>query len=145
MTSIKYLKTELETWLSSHPANPKVFFEFTEQMPNLATINEAYPLVFFAFNTSESYTNVITHNFTVYCLDRISDDRSNIVDVVSEMQLLMNDIYLHFQTNHPIIDVIGLVSAEPLNNFDLDYVGGCSSIVTFELPQICINYTNFGD
>jgi len=145
MTSIKYLKNELETWLSSHPANPKVFFEFTEQMPNLATINEAYPLIFFAFNTSESYTNVITHTFTVYCLDRIADDRSNIVDVVSEMQLLMNDIYLHFQTNHPVIDVIGLVSSEALNNFDLDYVGGWSAQITFELPQICINYTNFGD
>jgi hypothetical protein len=145
MTSIKYLKTELETWLSSHPANPKVFFEFTEQMPNLATKDEAYPLIFFAFSGSESYTNVVAHTFTVYCLDRISDDRSNIVDVVSEMQLLMNDIYLYFQTNHPVIDVIGLVASGPLNNFDLDYVGGWSAQITFELPQICMNYTNFGD
>jgi hypothetical protein len=145
MTSWKYLIQELGVYLNAHPANIKHFAEFTEQMPNLATMDEKYPLVFIAPVGSESLTNVITYDVNLYCLDLINDKRDNINDVLSETGLILNDVYQYFTNNHPNIDIIGTMPKEPLNNFDLDYVAGWMATVSFELPQYCENLINIGD
>lgn len=145
MSSLKYLIQELETFCNNHPANVKFFAEFTEQMPNLATTDEQYPLVFFAFSPSVPSMNVVNYTAEVYVLDKIRDDRSNIIDLMSDTNQIINDIYQYFNGNHPMIDVAILPTFNPLNNFDLDYVAGWQGTFDFEVPQICDNLINYGN
>jgi hypothetical protein len=137
--SLKYLINEIETFCSSHPANVKFFAEFTEQMPNLATIDEQYPLVFFVFAPSVPSLNVVNYTAEIYVLDKIRDKRDNIIDLMSDTGQIINDIYQNFNGIHPSIDVSTLPTFNPLNNFDLDYVAGWQGTFDFELPQICGN------
>lgn len=139
MTSYNYLISEIETFILSHPSNPKFFAEFVEQMPNLATKDEKYPLVFVNPITSSSSLNVVTYTVDIYCLDKILDDRSNINLILSEMGMLLNDIFQYFLQTHPIIESVDGMTTTPLNNFDLDYVAGWQGTIQFIVPQICDN------
>lgn len=142
MTSYKYLIQEVEAFILAHPTAPKFFAEFKEQMPNLATIDEKYPLVFMIPESSVSGQMVINYNVEIYCLDLINDDRSNINDILSEMSMLMNDIYQHFSEYHDNVFINVPPVTTPLNNFDLDYVAGWVGSFGFEVPQICDNLLN---
>jgi len=124
MTSIKYLKTELETWLSSHPSNPKVFFEFTEQMPNLATLDEAYPLLFVVPIASDTIQNVNEFDIDVYCVDRYQKDRTNVNYVISDCNQTLNDLVLWLEEGQDDIEIVSTSTQTPINNDLLDYVGG---------------------
>lgn len=143
--SLAYFNQEFKQFIESHPSKPKYFMEFTEQMPNLATRDEKYPLVFLSFNISIPSMNVITYSFDVYALDLLRDDRSNVIDVISEMTSLLNDIYQYFNGNHDFIDLPIAPVFNPLNNFDLDYVAGRIGTFDFELPQNCDNLINYGN
>jgi len=137
MSSLKGLIQSVKSFVESHPANPKFFAEFTEQMPNLATIDEQYPLVFMAFSPAVPQMNVINYTVEIYVLDKIRDDRSNIIDVMSDTGQIINDIYQNYYNGESTIDVISLPTFNPLNNFDLDYVAGWVGTFDFELPQGC--------
>ena len=106
-------------------------------MPNLATIDEQYPLVFMAFSPAVPQMNVINYTVEIYVLDKIRDDRSNIIDVMSDTAQIINDIYQNYNNGTEEIDVISLPTFNPLNNFDLDYVAGWVGTFDFELPQGC--------
>lgn len=145
MTSWKYLIQEIGAYLAQHPANVKHFAEFTEQMPNLATKDEQYPLVFIAPVAHESGRNVVYYTINIYVLDCINDNRDNLNDVLSETNLILNDIFQYFDGTHPYIDVFSNLTSEPLNNFDLDYVAGWMGTVALELPNYCDNLINLGN
>ncbi|HUM43415.1 MAG TPA: hypothetical protein PKI14_10750 [Fervidobacterium sp.] len=103
-------------------------------MPNLATASEVYPYVFFGFSSSSSLQNVKILTFDVYCVDAIENDRSNIIDVISEMEMLINDVFNYLFENGYISEN---VAKTPINNFDLDYVGGWQASFDVVVDQTC--------
>jgi hypothetical protein len=82
-------------------------------------------------------TNVFT--LDVYCVDIIQKDRANINTILSDTQLILNDLYLYYTDGTDLsVTVITDPTMTPLNNFDLDYVAGWVGTFTFEVDQYSV-------
>ena len=138
MTLFEVIK-RLETFCDSHLQVKKFGADFLEQLGNFATQDEKYPIVF--VNVPNSTTlgeNLNTFSLEIYCLDIIQKDRDNIITILSDTQLILNDIYLELQTGTDLtIDVTG-ASLTPLNNDLLDYVAGWVMTLDIEVETYCV-------
>ena len=136
MTSYKSLLNKIEAFCNAHLQIKKYGGEFREQMPNFATIDEKYPVVFVT-PTSDT-ENLNTNQFTVdiYCVDLIQADRANLNNIISDCQLILKDMYVYYTNDNDVeIDVVGSATMSPLNNLDLDYVAGWVMSITFEVAS----------
>lgn len=134
MTSWITLLNKLEAFCNSHIQIEKFGGEFREQMPNWATEDERYPIVYVEpLSTSESL-DLSYFSVNIYCLDIIQKDRANINTILSDTHLILRDIYLNFHDGSDLtIDITTEPSMTPLNNLELDYVAGWVMNVEFEV------------
>jgi len=140
MTSYIKLLAKIEAFCDAHLQIQRYGGEFREQMPNISTENEKYPIVFVTPNNANPHydTNQIT--LDIYCVDIIQKDRANINTIVSDCHLMLTDLYGYFSQGTDLeVDVIGTPSQSPLNNLDMDYVAGWLMSITFEVDGYCIN------
>lgn len=139
MTSYWSLLNKLETFFNNHVQVKKFGGEFREQMPNFSTLDERYPLVYVVPTSETSGMNTNVFTMDVYCVDIIQKDRANINTILSDTQLILNDLYLYYTDGGDLsVDVIGDPTMTPLNNFDLDYVAGWVGNFTFEVNQYSV-------
>ena len=139
MTSYYKLLNKLETFFNAHIQVKKFGGEFREQMPNFSTIDERYPLVYVVPTSEISGMNTNVFTLDVYCVDIIQKDRANINTILSDTQLILNDLYLYYTDGSDLsIDIITDPTMTPLNNFDLDYVAGWVGTFTFEVNQYSV-------
>jgi len=127
----------LETFCNSHLQVQKFGADFLEQIGNFATQDEKYPIVF--ASPVSATTGDALNNFTieVRCFDIIQKDRDNIINILSDTQLILNDIYLDLNTSTDwTIDVLSS-SLSPLNNDLLDYAAGWVMTLTLEVETYC--------
>ena len=138
MTLFEVIK-RLETFCDSHLQVKKFGADFLEQLPNFATQDEKYPIVFVNIpNSATVGENLNTYSLDIYCLDIIQKDRDNIITILSDTQLILNDIYLDLQTGTDwTIDVTG-ASMTPLNNDLLDYAAGFVMTLDIEVETYCV-------
>ena len=138
MTLFEIIK-RLETFCNSHLQIKKFGSDFLEQLPNFATQDEKYPIVFVNIPNSVSLTeNLNTFSLDIYCLDIIQKDRDNIITILSDTQLILNDIYLDLQTGTDISIDVSAASLTPLNNDILDYAAGFIMTLTIEVETYCV-------
>jgi len=138
MTLFEVIK-RLETFCDSHLQVKKFGADFLEQLGNFATQDEKYPIVF--VNVPNSTTlgeNLNTFSLEVYCLDIIQKDRDNIITILSDTQLILNDIYLELQTGTDLTIDVTNASLTPLNNDLLDYVAGWVMTLDIEVGTYCV-------
>lgn len=134
MTSYVALLLKIEAFCDAHLQIQRYLGEFREQMPNLSTESEKYPIVFVAPNLAGNYENTNQFTLNIYCVDIIQKDRSNINTIVSDTHLILTDLYQYFAFGDDLeVDIIGNPTMSPLNNTDLDYVAGWVSTITFEV------------
>ena len=139
MTSYYALLNKLETFFNAHLQVKKFGGEFREQMPNFSTMDERYPLVYVVPTSEISGMNTNVFTLEVYCVDIIQKDRANINTILSDCQLILNDLYLYYTEGTDLsVTVITDPSMTPLNNFDLDYVAGWVGTFTFEVDQYSV-------
>ena len=139
MTSYYQLLNKLETFFNAHIQVKKFGGEFREQMPNFSTLDERYPLVYVVPTSETSGMNTNVFTMDVYCVDIIQKDRANINTILSDTQLILNDLYLYYTDGNDLsIDIITDPTMTPLNNFDLDYVAGWVGSFTFEVNQYSV-------
>lgn len=139
MTSYWKLLNKLETFFNAHIQVKKFGGEFREQMPNFSTLDERYPLVYVVPTSETSGMNTNVFTMDVYCVDIIQKDRANINTILSDTQLILNDLYLYYTDGNDLsIDIISDPTMTPLNNFDLDYVAGWVGTFTFEVNQYSV-------
>jgi len=139
MTSYKGLLNKIEAFCSAHFQIEKYAGEFKEQMPNFATKDEKYPIVYVVPQSDTSDLNTNQFTVDIYCVDVIQKDRANINNIVSDCNLIVNDLYLYFlDGNNLSIDVVGASSGDAVNNFDLDYTAGWVKTITFEVSQYSV-------
>lgn len=139
MTSYKGLLNKIEAFCNAHLQIKKYGGEFKEQMPNFSTENEKYPIVYVVPSGDLSDLNTNQFTLDVYCVDIIQKDRANINTIVSDCNLIVNDLYLYFLDGNDLtIDVIGASNGSPLNNFDLDYSAGWVKTITFEVQSYSV-------
>jgi hypothetical protein len=138
MTLFEVIK-RLETFCDSHLQVKKFGADFLEQLGNFATQDEKYPIVF--VNVPNSTTlgeNLNTFSLEIYCLDIIQKDRDNIITILSDTQLILNDIYLELQTGTDLTIDVTNASLTPLNNDLLDYVAGWVMTLDIEVETYCV-------
>ena len=139
MTSYYTLLNKLETFFNAHIQVKKFGGEFREQMPNFSTLDERYPLVYVVPTSETSGMNTNVFTLDIYCVDIIQKDRANINTILSDTQLILNDLYLYYTDGSDLsIDILVDPTMTPLNNFDLDYVAGWVGTFTFEVNQYSV-------
>jgi hypothetical protein len=139
MTSYYALLNKLETFFNNHLQVKKFGGEFREQMPNFSTMDERYPLVYVVPTSEISGMNTNVFTLDVYCVDIIQKDRTNINTILSDTQLILNDLYLYYTDGTDLsVTVLTDPTMTPLNNFDLDYVAGWVGTFTFEVDQYSV-------
>jgi hypothetical protein len=139
MTSYYALLNKLETFFNNHLQVKKFGGEFREQMPNFSTMDERYPLVYVVPTSEISGMNTNVFTLEVYCVDIIQKDRANINTILSDTQLILNDLYLYYTDGTDLsVTVLTDPTMTPLNNFDLDYVAGWVGTFTFEVDQYSV-------
>jgi hypothetical protein len=139
MTSYYALLNKLETFFNNHLQVKKFGGEFREQMPNFSTMDERYPLVYVVPTSEISGMNTNVFTLEVYCVDIIQKDRANINTILSDTQLILNDLYLYYTDGTDLsVTILSDPTMTPLNNFDLDYVAGWVGTFTFEVDQYSV-------
>jgi len=138
MTLFEVIK-RLETFCNSHLQVQKFGADFLEQLPNFATQDEKYPIVFVNIpNSATVGENLNTYSLDIYCLDIIQKDRDNIITILSDTQLILNDIYLDLQTGTDWTIDVTAASMTPLNNDLLDYAAGFVMTLDLEVETYCV-------
>ena len=137
MTYFEIIK-RLETFCNNHLQVQKFGADFEEQLPNFATQDEKYPIVFVSPVSVSNGENLNTFSIEIRCLDIIQKDRANIINILSDTQLILNDIYLELQTGTDLsIDIVN-DSLTPLNNDLLDYAAGWVMSLDLEVETYCV-------
>jgi len=131
MTSYVSLLNKIETFCNAHLQIKKYGGEFREQMPNFATKDEKYPIIFIVPTGVTPADNTQDFTFDIYCFDIIQKDRANIITILSDTQQILNDLYVYFTySNDHSFDVVGLPVFIPMNNDLLDYAAGYQMSIT---------------
>lgn len=115
----------IELFSSSHLQVKRFVSDFPSETPNLVTDDEAFPVLLVSPSNSIFDANITTFTIDVYCYDIIQKDRSNLNSILSDTNLILNDLKL-WLTDGDLegIDVIESVAATPINNALLDYAAG---------------------
>jgi hypothetical protein len=146
VTSYKQLIKFVDDFASQHQQIQRFRAEFEEQMPNFATENEAYPILFMAPVGSQFFFNQDTYTVRFYCFDIIQKDRANINYILSDTNLILNDLKKWFQEgSNYTFDILGDPTATPINNALLDYAAGWQMDITFNVDTYCVDEIPFKD
>ena len=139
MTSYQALINKIEAFYNDHLQVKKVGSDFNEQLPNFATKDERYPLVFITPIVASTTMDVNTISLEVYCLDIIQKDRANITVILSDCHQILVDLinYFNFGDDYSF-DIVGSPSIIPLNNQLLDYAAGWVMTLDVDIS----NWTN---
>lgn len=139
MTSYQALINKIEAFYNDHLQVKKVGSDFNEQLPNFATKDEKYPLIFITPIVASTTMDVNTISLEVYCLDIIQKDRANITVILSDCHQILVDLinYFNFGDDYSF-DIVGSPSITPLNNQLLDYAAGWVMTLDVDIS----NWTN---
>lgn len=142
MSNISYIRIlqAIESFASAHLQIKKFASDFPTQMPNFATEDEAYPILFVSPNTSIFDENTNTFQLEVYCFDIIQKDRNNINTILSDTNQILNDLDKWLKEGDIAgIDVMTSTTATPINNALLDYAAGwqMTIVLTTDTYGIC--------
>ena len=138
ITSYIVLKDRLKIFAENHYQIKKFGGEFQSEINNFATENEKYPILYISPINQRVYENTTEFDMDLYVMDLIDDNRANINTIVSDTNLILNDLYNYYKEGYDdAIDVIGNPSLSPLNNQLLDYAAGWVMRITFTVD----NYT----
>ena len=140
MASSSYIQliNKIQAFCDAHLAIKRFDAEFGEQRPNLATDSEEYPYVFMEPTSVDGGYDVRNFSVTFTCYDVIQKDRANINTIVSDCELNLQDLFIHFNQSDADVTAISQ-SKTPLNNYDLDYVAGWSTTIVFEVEGYCVD------
>jgi hypothetical protein len=139
MTSYQALINKIEGFYNDHLQVKKVGTDFNEQLPNFATKDERYPLVFITPIVASTTMDVNSISLEVYCLDIIQKDRANITVILSDCHQILVDLINYFNfSNDYSFDIVGSPSITPLNNQLLDYAAGWVMTLDVDIS----NWTN---
>ena len=122
----------------------KFNYEFKEQMPNLGTVDEAYPFLYVVptgANVTE-FTNEF--DLDIYCVDRLQKDRTNTNFILNDCQQVLADLSLWLEQGQDDIEVIQSYPMTPINNDLLDYVAGWVMRVRIQVTRIGLCEIPFG-
>ena len=144
-TYIRLLQA-IELFAQEHLQIQKFSSDFPEQIPNFATKDEAYPILY--VSPSNAIFNLNTNRFDlrVFCYDVIQKDRGNINTILSDTNSILNDLVLWLREGDLVgIDLVNEPRVTPINNELLDYVAGWELTLTLEVDTYTVCDIPFND
>lgn len=115
----------IELFCQEHLQIKKFASDFPSQLPNLATVDEAYPVLFVSPSETIFDVNATRYTIDVYCYDLIQKDRSNINTILSDTNLILNDLKKWMNDGDVFaMENEEIATAVPINNGLLDYAAG---------------------
>lgn len=140
ITSYLTLKNKIEKFCENHLQVKKFGGEFADGISIFGTIDEKYPIVYITPISQTLGENTSVFEIDLYCLDIIKEDRSNINQILSDTNLILNDFWIYVRDGKDYeIDIVGNPSLTPLNNQLLDYAAGWVGRFSLEVDNYCIN------
>lgn len=146
VTSYNSLIQFIESFASNHLQIQRFQAEFEDQMPNFATDGEAFPVLFMSPVSTEfgEFADKYTVNF--FCYAPIQKDRSDVNNVHSDTQLILNDLK-KFIKNSPntLFGIEADGNSIPMREITMDYVIGNTMTVTIDVDTYGICDIPFAD
>lgn len=122
-----YIYKAFKAFAEAHQDIERIVFEFEEQLDNLVSSNQEYPILFVApLPNPYLGKGLVNYGFRIYCLDIIQrDDRSNIHNLINKTELILRDFvtFFHRDGEAPIY-LENEPTTIPVNNFSVDYCVG---------------------
>lgn len=139
MISYNEILTVIKAFSDGHKFEPRFYSEFLEQLPNLATEDIVFPVIFVEPVSGDTLENTDITEINVYCLDRLRKDRKNTNDIVSDTRMILSqDLTRWLEEGQQDIEVDRSYPATPYNNILLDYTSGWSMRVGIVNERISI-------
>lgn len=136
MANISYIRflRAIESFANEHLQVKKFSSDFPGQMPNFATKDEEYPILFVSPTNTIFDMNITTFVVDVYCFDIIQKDRSNINTILSDTNLILSDLNRWILDADPAgFDIVTTKpTAIPIDNALLDYCAGWKMTLTVD-------------
>lgn len=117
--------------------------DFEPEMQNFLTSSEKFYSIFVVpeIDTVRLLENVNTYKIRVYCHGVIEADRSNVITCLSDVQLILGDLYRDLKDGGDLGNGIKLVkSTDPSitseNNSRLDFLVGCFLPLEFHVLPV---------
>lgn len=149
MINISYIRllNAFESFANAHLQVKRFASDFPEQIPNFATKDEKFNILFVSPDSTIFDENANQFTVTVRCFDIIEKDRSNINTILSDTNQILNDVYRWFKDGDIFgIDVIDNAPVStPINNALLDYAAGWEMQITFTVDTYGICEIPFND
>jgi hypothetical protein len=125
-TNISYLRllNIIETFASSYLGVERFGSDFYEQLSDFSSKGESFPLLYVAPDINTYSENTNNFNLRVYCVDRMEKDRSNVSEVLSMTDKVLNDLVIWINDNNFGVDINLPVTSTPINNPLMDNVIG---------------------
>lgn len=137
-TYIRILRA-IELFAKEHLQIQKFSSDFPEQLPNFATKDEAYPILYVSPSNAVFDLNTNRFDLRVFCYDVIQKDRTNINTILSDTNSILNDLVLWLREGDLAgIDLINEPNVSPINNNLLDYVAGWELTLTLEVDTYTV-------
>lgn len=123
----------LNAFAQHHLGVKRYKVSFFEQMDNFSTSGNTFPILYSIPNNVDLDENIDVFNFRVYCLDILQKDRSNEQFIMNDTLLVLRDLvnWIKLDENNNI-NLLNIPSAQPINNYLMDFVAGWYIDVSIE-------------
>ena len=132
ITYIRLLQA-IESFSRAHMQVRRFGSDFEGQLPNFATEEESYPIIFVSPRPGAMRSNVNTMSVIIKCFDIIQKDRANINTILSDTHSILSDLEIWFRDGQTGIDLSIDPVINPLNNALLDYAAGWEMEIVFDV------------
>lgn len=131
ITYIRLLQA-IESFAKAHRQIRRFASDFEGQLPNFATEDESYPILYVSPRSGSLRTNVNSFTVIIKCFDIIQKDRANINNILSDTRSILSDLEIWFREGLVGIDLSLDPIISPLNNALLDYAAGWELEITYD-------------
>jgi hypothetical protein len=126
-------------FVQPHNQLKKYNADFYSEINNYATANEKYPMLYVTLVETQSTDYTINYIVDVYCMDIIQKSRVNINTILSDTNLILNDLIKYYKFRpEGTVYILNDPSITPINNALLDYAAGNVARIIFEIDNYSI-------
>jgi len=126
--SVSYIKLlqKIKTFCEAHYQIKRYGFDFEEQIGGFEEVENLFPFIYIVPISKVLGENTNTFTVRIYCADQIMQSRNNVNTIVSDADLILNDLYRYFKDGSDVdVDVLNDPTITPINNAFLTKCAGC--------------------
>ena len=135
----KYLFNILRSFADNHRQIRRVEEGFEDAITNFSTEEQDFPILYIApVSTTPISTSRRGKVLRIFCFDLLNRDGSNVDDLISDTEQILNDVILYFSDQSPATDITlnNNPSITKMNNSLLDRAVGSQMDIDFDLGTV---------